>query len=179
MVNKKLCILYIGTTFLIFGCGDKNDVIKPSGYVDKKIEVKNIEIPQINKSKTKKLFDEAGTISLGDKYGKFELRSEGILIHPGEVKSTIVNFNIENKYKNEKLYMFIAPLPSEAKDIKEAGTVELEIMLDGKSNGRIKVDRAMPSLLELDLSNTKILTVKVGNEDGKAWFDWLIIGVGE
>jgi len=173
----KLIFPAILVITLICGCDDKFDTIQPPGISPPKAGKVESSSFQINTEKTNAFFKLKTESKLGDKVGTVELRSEGILIHPGEIKSSVVSFKISGKFSKLSVKSFISPLPIEALKIKEAGTVGVEYLLDGKSGGRFTVNRYLSPIKELNLTNVDVLTVVVDNGDGKAWFDWLMLGV--
>lgn len=159
------------------GCGDKYETILPPGAVAPKSATVQAVTPTVSLDKTRVLFGLATDIEIGDKVGLFELRKEGMLIHPGETKPTKVSFKLTRGYQILVVRPFISTLPSDATAVKEAGTVGVEFLLDGKSEGRFVVNRDSTYIKTLDLTNVDMLTVVVDNGDGKPWFDWLMIGV--
>jgi hypothetical protein len=161
----------------LFGCDDRYETIQPPGAFSPKLAPVQALIPVIRTDKTRVLFGLADKVNLGNKVGIFELRKEGILIHPGETSPTKVSFKLSRGYQKLIVRPFIATLPADATAVKEAGTVGVEFLLDGKSEGRLLVDRDSTYIKTLDLTNADILTVVVDNGDGKAWFDWLMLGV--
>jgi hypothetical protein len=176
--NGNLAILpIIGLYMLLSGCDDKFETIQPPGVTVTKPTVS--KMPTVSLAKTRMLFGLAAKIEVGDKVGLFELRKEGMLIHPGETKPTKVSFKLARSYKKFIVRPFISTLPSDATAVKEAGTVGMEFLLDGKSEGRFMVDRDSTFIKTLYLTNVEVLTVVVDNGEGKPWFDWLILGAVE
>ncbi len=106
-----------------------------------------------------------------------ELRKEGILIHPGETTPSKISFKLSHSYQKLSIRPFIALLPPDALNIKEAGTVEVEFFLDGKAEKKLLINRETSLIKNLELSNVDTLTIVVRNADGKAWFDWFMLGV--
>lgn len=164
---------------LLSGCGDRYETIQPPGAVASKSTTVQAVMPTFSIDKTRELFGLATKIEVGDKVGLFELRKEGMLIHPGETKPTKVSFKVAHGYQTLVLRPYIATLPADATAVKEAGTVGVEFLLDGKSEGRFVVNRDSTYIKTLDLTNVDMLTVMVDNGDGKPWFDWLMLGVVE
>jgi hypothetical protein len=132
--------------------------------------------PAADVQKTNALFQLATDKELGDKVGLFELRQNGILIHPGETKPSKISFKLAAAYNTLTLRTFISALPDNA-PLKDAGTVGVEFLLDGKSTGRVNVDRNSKKVDTLDVAGVQVLTVIVDNGDGKSWFDWLTLAV--
>lgn len=162
-------------------CDDKNETIQPPGFVssvNQKTNNGQSESPAINLVKTKELFALASEKKIGDKVGLFEMRENGILVHPGETQSTRINFRLSRSFYRITVRSFIAPLPPEA-SVKEAGTVGVEFFVDGKSLGRAYVDRYSKQIDSFDLTDIEMLTVVVDNGNGKPWFDWLMLAVVE
>lgn len=162
---------------LLSGCGDRYETILPPGAVAAKSIATQAVMPTVSIDKTRVLFGLATKIEVGDKVGLFELRKEGILMHPGETNPTKVAFKIAHGYQKIIVLPFISTLPADATAVKEAGTVGVEFLLDGKSEGRLMINRDSSNLKTLDLTNIELLTVVVDNGDGKPWFDWLMLGV--
>jgi hypothetical protein len=180
MQVKKLghLILCIVVLLLMHSCWvDRFNTIQPPSLVNVK-PATNLIIPeQFNEIKTKHLFELISDKKIGDVSGLVELRKEGILIHPGVNSPTEVSFQLSKNYHELTLSLFIATLPPEAKDIKEAGTANIEFFADKKSLGKLTVNRNAIITKTLDLSSVGTLSVRVDNQDGKAWFDWLMLRV--
>ncbi len=162
---------------LLSGCGDRYETILPPGAVASKSIASQTVMPTVSIDKTRMLFGLATKIEVGDKVGLFELRKEGMLLHPGETKATKVSFNLGHRYQQIIILPFIAALPADATAVKEAGTVGVEFLLDGKSEGKLMINRDSSDIKTLDLTNVELLTVVVDNGDSKPWFDWLMLGV--
>jgi len=175
-VSKQLG-MWFSAALLVSGCGDRFETIQPPGAIAVRATVNKTESSPVNADKTRTLFSLAEKIEVGDKVGLFELRAEGMLIHPGETKPTRVTFKVAHGYKALIIRTFISALPAEATAVKEAGTVGVEFLLDGKSNGRVEINRNSSGSEILDLTNVDLLTVVVDNSDGKPWFDWLMLSV--
>lgn len=177
MVRFNGIILMVTQIAILTGCGDKYETILPPGAVASKTAAVQVEMPTVSIEKTRMLYGLATKVEAGDKVGLFELRKEGMLIHPGETKPTKVSFMVARGYQTLVVRPFISTLPADATAVKEAGTVGVEFILDGKSEGRFVVNRDSTYIKTLDLTNIDMLTVVVDNGDGKPWFDWLMIGV--
>jgi hypothetical protein len=177
--SKHICpwLAVVLVVLVIFSYGDKFETIQPPGTTAEKTAAKKVEASNLNVGKTRALFNLASNIEVGDKVGLFELRSEGILIHPGETKPTKVTFKVNQGYKVLNFRAFISTLPADATAMTEAGTVGVEFLLDGESNGRVEINRDSSASKTLDLTNVNLLTVVVDNSDGKPWFDWLMLSV--
>jgi hypothetical protein len=165
------------TCSFLSGCGDRFETIEPSGLPAAKSVVAKPILPNVSIDKTNLLYKLAINKMPGDKAGLIEMRSEGILIHPGENLPSKVSFKLSRTYQTLSVKSFISSLPVEATEIKEAGTVGVEFLLDGKSEGRFIVHRDAPFIKNIELTNIDILTIVVDNHDGKPWFDWLMLGV--
>ncbi len=175
---KIIIMLLLAFLFIVlFGRCDRYETIQPPGAIAPKSSPVQALMPTISIDKTRALFDLATKIDVGNKTGLFELRKEGILIHPGETSPTQVSFKLSRSYQKLIIRSFIATLPADAIAVKEAGTVGVEFLFDGKSEGRFLVDRDSTYIKTLDLTNVDILTVVVDNSDDKPWFDWLILAV--
>lgn len=177
LFNLKATLLLLATLIFIAGCDDRFDTIQPPGALIKTQTPTQLIVKDFNTDKTGDFFKLATNKELGDGVGLFELRKEGILIHPGDTTPSKISFKLSRSLKKLSLRPFIAALPSDASNIKEAGTVEVAFMLDGKLEEKLLIDRDTALIKQVDLTNVDILTIIVGNADGKAWFDWLMLGV--
>jgi hypothetical protein len=181
-LNINLSRLLLTMCFIgLMSCSDKNDTIQPPGanpIAETESSGLQQSLPAVDMAMSKKLFTLATDKSIGDEVGVFEMRNDAILVHPGKTTSTRVTFKLSRAFQNITLRTYIAELPPEA-SIKEAGTVGVEFLLDGRSTGKLKVDRYSKQLNTLDLINTDTLIVVVDNDEGKPWFDWLMLGVVE
>lgn len=177
-ISRFKIILSMALPFLLLvGCGDKFDTIQPPGAVAQNSVPVQSAMSVISADQTRALFSLATNIDVSSKASLFELRNDGILIHPGETRPTKVSFKLSRSYKKVIFRIFIAKLPADATAIKEAGTVGVEFLLDGQSGGRFMVDRDSTSIKTFDLTDVDVLTVIVDNGDGKPWFDWFMLGV--
>jgi hypothetical protein len=177
LTELKIIIFILVFIALLSRCDDRYETILPPSAPD--LKSTTLQVPIVAFDKTRDLFDLLIKKDVGDKVGLVELRSEGILIHPGETHPTKVYFKFSRTYQKLLVRPFIAALPAEAATIKEAGTVGVEFFINGKSEKRMIVNRDTVDIVELDLSNTDLFTVVVDNGDGKPWFDWFILGVVE
>lgn len=133
--------------------------------------------PSVNIKKTQVLFSYIYGKELGDTHGVVEMRDAGILLHPGTKRPTRVSFDITGKYETVTLTSFIATLPPQALEMKDAGTVGIEFFVDGVSIGRATINRYANYEKTLNLRGAKTLSINVDNSDGKPWYDWLILAV--
>jgi hypothetical protein len=170
-------LLVVLPVSVLLGCGDKSDTNQPQGVVAQKSAPDQSLMSAISTDQTRALFGLATNVDVSDKDSLFDLRKDGILIHPGETRPTKVSFKLSRSYQKLNIRPFIATLPPEATAIKEAGTVGVEFLLDGNSAGKFMVDRDSNNNKTLDLTNVDILTIIVDNGDGKHWFDWFMFGV--
>lgn len=168
-------LLLSAVIVILPGCGDKYDTIEPPAAAQAGAKLPR---PSVNKKMTRELFSMMSEKEIGDNVGRIEIRDEGILIHPGETKPTTASFNIARTKQGITLILFIATLPDNAKGIKEAGTVGVQFVLDGRYGERFEVNRDSYKIKTLDLSDVDTIDVLVDNKDGKAWFDWLMLAVG-
>jgi hypothetical protein len=135
-----------------------------------------VATPVLDLGKTKALYDSIVGKEIGDQVGRAELRTDRILIHPGETTPTKVSFKIGGHYKSGILRSFIEALPPEA-PATGSGTVGVQFFLDGKSMEHFNVDRNSARTDTLNLTGVDLLTVVVDNGEGKPWFDWFMLGV--
>ncbi|MDD2774365.1 MAG: hypothetical protein PHU06_00265 [Gallionella sp.] len=179
LISSKYVLLLLTVIILLSGCGDRYETIQAPGAIAPKLTAVQAALPTINIEKTRALFALASKIEIDDKAGLFELRKEGILIHPGEKSPSKISFKLARSYHKMIAQSFIATLPADATAVKEAGTVGVEFLLDGKSMGRFEVSRDSNNMKTINLTNAELLTVVVDNGDGKPWFDWFMLGVTE
>ncbi|HEX7706975.1 MAG TPA: NPCBM/NEW2 domain-containing protein [Thermoanaerobaculia bacterium] len=126
---------------------------------------------------TREFFTRISDRQLGDQVGKIELwEAGGILIHPGESTPTSATFNLAGAYRELDLLFSIAPL-LEGESVAEAGTVNIEVLADGRPVHSAFVDRKSSSAKTIDVTDVQALTVRVDNGNGKAWWDWLILSI--
>lgn len=177
LIKFLVIIPILAMVEFLSGCSDKFDTIQPPGASASETSDPKFVVSDVNLDKTNKLFKLIVNKELGDKVGVVEMRDEGMLIHPGETTSSKISFKLSHAYKKLIIRPFIAALPADATNIKEAGTIGIDFWFDGKSQGRFIVNRDTRLTKELDLSNVDNLTIVVDNADGKAWFDWLMLGV--
>ncbi|MFA6954571.1 MAG: sulfatase-like hydrolase/transferase [Thermoanaerobaculia bacterium] len=123
---------------------------------------------------TRALFARLVKKELGAESGNIELRPAGILIHPGTTP-TVATFRLGGEKASLRLRMFIAELDAPGKAVPQAGNVNVEIFVDGKSAVRCKLDRNSNEERTLDVSGANELTVRVDNANGKAWWDWFML----
>jgi hypothetical protein len=117
--------------------------------------------------------------SLGDGSGAVERRAHGILIHPGQTRATSATFRLDAGFRSLTLRPFIATLPAPALRIPAAGTVNVEMLVDGVSRFHSFVDRHSTVQWTVDVQGVRDVTLRVDNADGTPWWDWLIVTVVE
>jgi hypothetical protein len=126
---------------------------------------------------TQALFARLARKEVGDATGKIEFRDQGILIHPGEKTPTTAVFRLDGELKQIDVRLFIAPLGPEGSKVPDAGTVNVEVLLDGKSVLKKYVDRDRVVQETLQVSGVKEMAVRVDNANGKPWWDWFMFSV--
>jgi hypothetical protein len=131
--------------------------------------------PEINTGKTKTIYESILQNSLGNMYG-IKFSPGGIFMHPGG-QPTKATFNISGKLNMCQLVGYIAELPVDALEDPLAGMVEMEVFVDGKSEGRRIVDRFTNQSYNLDLTNAKKLKVIVDCANGTAIWDHFYLGI--
>ncbi|MFN7570364.1 MAG: NPCBM/NEW2 domain-containing protein [Betaproteobacteria bacterium] len=187
MSRPHLPILIAGIlTLTLSACSDKKEVVT-SGAPAKPAPTASAPtaaapaaeptVPQVDAAGTKALFARLTLKEPGDKVGVVELRPEGILLHPGDSRPTVVEFDLKGLASPLALRFFMAPLPPDALGIKDAGTVQVEAMVDGKLLWKEAVGRGRGLDRGLDVAGATKLRLIVDNADGKSWFDWLMFGV--
>ena len=70
-----------------------------------------------------------------------------------------------------------APIQADALKMENAGTAGVEFFLDGKSEGRLTVNRDSAHIKTLKPTKADTLTVVVDDGDGDSSYDWLMLGV--
>ena len=125
---------------------------------------------------TKELYSHLIRSEPGEGEGKVDLRGSGILIHPGKTPTT-ATFQLTGNHRELRLRLYISPLDKEGLKVPEAGTVDVELLVDGKSVNRAYVDRMTHIELPLNVSGAKELTIRVDNANGKDWWDWFMVSV--
>jgi hypothetical protein len=133
--------------------------------------------PQIDQPQTQVLFDSLARKTLGSSFD-IENRSTGIFLHPGRQPTEAV-FNIAGKFQSVRLAGFITDLPQSGLEDPQAGTTEVEIFVDGHSQGCRPVDRFTNQNFSLDLTNAKELKVLVHCANGSAVWDHFYLGVAK
>jgi len=160
--GKKLALtavlIAIGTPLLITGCGESLPEIKPG-------------------EETAFLFSRKANEDLGDKWGKIELRKDGVLVHPGENKPTTAEFHLKKQAKTITIKPFIAELDEAGRNTPEAGVVDVEFIADGKVLEKIRVDRTTNSQRNFNLSGVETFGVRVDKGNGTPGWDWFMISV--
>ncbi|HEX7705712.1 MAG TPA: hypothetical protein VF701_04550 [Thermoanaerobaculia bacterium] len=111
---------------------------------------------------------------LGDVTGLVDLRPEGILIHPGQSTKTTAVFDA-SQFQQLVVRAAIAPLDPEGASVPNAGTVVVALRVDGVPIFATPVNRHAEVERVVDLSNARELEITVDNDDGKSWWDWLVI----
>jgi hypothetical protein len=133
--------------------------------------------PAVDAARTESLFARISGKQIGDGEGRIEMRPQGILIHPGENTPTRVRFRLGRTVNALTLAGFISALPEAAMLVTQAGTVSLQLQADGRLLDTVAIDRHSRYVKRLELRGVETLTVTVGNADGRAWWDWFILGV--
>ena len=133
--------------------------------------------PRINHVQTQSLFESISRKSLGATFD-IELKTERVFTHPGR-KPTEAVFDIRNKFQALSLVGSTIKLPADGLADPQAGTVGMEIFVDGKSKGRRLVDRLTNQTFNLDLTNAKELKVVVDCANGTADWDHFYLGVAK
>jgi hypothetical protein len=133
--------------------------------------------PEINLTRTKDFFNCITKKKLGNTFD-VELKPDGIFVHPGGQPTEVV-FQIGKKFQNVHLVAFINKLPDGGLADPLAGTVGVELFIDGKSQGHRPVDRLTNQSYSLDLTQAKELKVVVDCANGSANWDHFHIGIAQ
>jgi hypothetical protein len=112
------------------------------------------------------LFATKSSQVLGDVTGNLVLNADGIHIHPGATTPTSVSFNLNRKFKSITYRPYIAKLNAEGMQNLEAGIVGVEVIVDGKSRDKMKIDRTTSIEKTLELDGAKLLVFQVDNGNG-------------
>jgi hypothetical protein len=177
-MNLKLMIIVAMIVIALSTCwGGRFEVISPPGVVVKKTNAILENQKPINYQNTLAFFKLGSPLSLGDKFGVFELRPTGILIHPGQKTPTTISFDLGGRYKEIEFELYIAPLPADSVSLDEAGIVGVEFILNGKMQGRFEVSRKNKVNKDFDVTNIEKLVIKVDNGNGNPLFDWMMINI--
>jgi hypothetical protein len=131
--------------------------------------------PQIDTIQTKILYDLLKNQKIGSKF-EIEFKPGGIFMHPGG-QTTEAVFDIANQFQNIFLVGYILKLPDKGLAEPLAGTVGMEVFVDGKTQGRRLVDRHTNQTYQLDLASAKELKVVVDCANGTANWDHFCLGI--
>lgn len=132
--------------------------------------------PRGDLAKTKALYEKIDSRKPGEG-GVVELREKtGILMIPGKSPSE-ATFDVTKASGILDLAFWVAGIPAGAIASPEACTVGFEIFLDGKSQGRKRVDRLTNQLLAIDLSGVSQLKIVVDGDGDGTSRDWLYVAV--
>jgi len=133
--------------------------------------------PKINLFATEKLYKKIKHKKLGSGSGVIRIdKNIGILIHPG-ASPTEVTFDVSRMKETLKLVFWISGLPQNILPIAKAGTVGFEVFVDGKSQGRKRVDRFTNQTLLVNLAGASELRIVVDDDDGVQTCDWFFMGL--
>jgi len=132
--------------------------------------------PKVNAAKTALLARSIVAEELG-RDGAVELQPHGLLVHPGEVLPTRVDFDVKGKFDRVTLHVWIAQLHESALSDKRFGTARVSLLLDGQCYGNAPVDRHTNQSIELDLSRVSTVSIIVDEHDNLHFWDWCIIGL--
>jgi len=132
--------------------------------------------PTIDLTKTRTLLDRMTDRDLGERAGRIESHTDGILIQPG-ASPTSATFSLGGKYGKETLAAWILFLSPERASNPSGGTVAFEIRVDGESVGRWQIDRSTNQEVDLDLSGAQTMELIVDNANGAADWDLSVFGL--
>ena len=133
--------------------------------------------PKINFVSTQKLYTKIKQKKLGSGSGVIRIdKNLGILIHPG-ASPTEVTFDVSRMKETLKLVFWISGLPQNILAIPSAGTVGFELFVDGKPQGRKRVDRFTNQTLLVNPLEVSELRIVVDNDDGSQTCDWFYMGL--
>jgi hypothetical protein len=176
----SISLLVLALGLMTQGCGDgaenkaTDSTANPAASAS--TTKRQVYVPQVPNELTTQLYSHLIRSEPGAGEGLVTLRGTGILIHPGSTPTTATFQLVDNK-QELRLKLYISPLDAEGLKVPEAGTVNAEILVDGKSVYKTYVDRNSKIELPIAVSGAKELTVRVDNANGKAWWDWFMISV--
>lgn len=184
MIRRLLPVMLVVALFALAACDGRQQAQAPAPHKDATQASASAPQPPaaspVVASKRSPVTDEffraVVSKSLGDKWGKAEMRDEGLLLHPGDKQPTILKVDGAGKAQLAGRG-FIAELDEAGKSVPDAGTVGFEIRLDGKSVKRFSVDRRTPADFVVPLNGAKEIEVVVDNGNGKSAWDWFILDV--
>jgi hypothetical protein len=113
---------------------------------------------------------------LGDIYGVVSVNDNGFYIHPGNTKPTSLIFKLNGKIKSLHLKTMIG-LPEACKADSKAGVVGFELLTNGKSSGKVIVDRSSTFEKEVNLKGIKTMEFRVDNGNGTPSCDHFVIDI--
>ena len=114
--------------------------------------------------------------SLGDVYGTISITDRGIYMHPGNTKSTSLFFKLNGKVKSLH-YKLTTEFPEACKADLKAGIVGFELLTNGKSSGRVIVDKSSTLEKEVILKGIKTMEFRVDNGNGTPGCDHLFVDI--
>ena len=133
--------------------------------------------PAIDFVATEKLYKRIQQKKLGSVNGLVRIeKNTAILIHPGG-SPTDVAFDISGMKETMKIVLFIGTLPQNILPVSKAGTAGFEVFVDGKSQGRKRVDRLTNQTVFVNPAGASELRIIVDNDDGEQTCDWFFMGL--
>jgi hypothetical protein len=131
---------------------------------------KDLDIEQ-----AKKLFGLITSKEFCEPNGVVSFSENAIYLHPSKDSPTTVKFDITQKFGKIVFCGWISNLPEGAPP--EAGVVDVELFVDGESQGRSTVDRDNSAIVEVDLAGKSELRISVDCANGTDTCDWFHIGI--
>jgi hypothetical protein len=137
----------------------------------------NVQIPKplVDSQATKLFFESIEKIEPGADYGKVEWKNPEILIHPGNTK-TSVTFKVSKEIAGRNIQMWMMTLPDEILKDSNAGTVKVDLKLNGKDFDQVVIDRFRNYIIDYKTQENDILELIVDKIDSPFW-DGFRIGV--
>jgi hypothetical protein len=129
----------------------------------------------IDATETEKLFGRLKTKRVAPPNGGVAGSAQSIFLHPSVNGPTSATFDVSGMSGKRAIEGWIAPLPAGIGP--EAGIVEVDVLLDGKSLGKFDVTRDKNMRFVADLNGKSELTVVVDAANGTDGCDWFNFGI--
>ena len=155
----KLVLLSVLTTVAVIGCGKEAPPPPPL--------IKNGTL----------LFSLISSKTLGDQTGNVSIDGDSIHIHPGVTTPTTVEFRLDGSLSRMTYKPSISRLDKEGEAQPLAGVVGFEVSVDGRSQGRVIVDRGTDTEASLDLRGARRVEFRVDNGNATPAWDWFMVNV--
>jgi peptidoglycan/LPS O-acetylase OafA/YrhL len=115
--------------------------------------------------------------NLGDQTGNISIEGNSIHIHPGVSTTTTVEFWLDGSLSRMTYKPLISRLDKEGEAQPLAGVVGFEVVVDGRPQGRMIVDRGTDAETTLDLRGARRVEFRVDNGNATPAWDWFMVNV--